>query len=525
MSNPHQPEDVTAYNESSLQALVRAIERSSRCAIALSQGEFSLILARCNYSALRERMVQRLRQLCPVKIRELVLPESVKTLYTTIQAELGDEQPLALMVFGLESVNDLNTVLTSTNQVREEFRKNFPFPLVLWSNDEVLRHLIRLAPDFESWATTTDFQLATDELIDFLRQTTNEVFEQVLATGAGRFLDNAAINLAIGSRRRSELESARKDLNSSGVRLESKLEASLEFVRGQDANDLEIARQHYERSLTFWQQSDDLERRGCLLYYLGLWWRRHAVLYRAKYQEACVRARDYFQQCVEVFQQAHRRDLVARFINALGEVLQQLKQWEDLETVAKAALELHHTYPDPIRLAYDYGLLAEVALAKFDWGEAKRYAEAALQTNAQALDSAHESQHLNTDFSWAQLHYWNLYGLLLAQAQHHLGHVQEAIQSLKTTKAECNHQYEPQIYIRILEVLRSIYFEQGEYLKAFEIKQERRSIEYQYGFQAFAGASHLQSKRQLINPALAQTGHQAIVAQEIAASGRQSTLR
>ncbi len=57
--------------------------------------------------------------------------------------------------------------------------------------------------------------------------------------GTGKFLDNTAIDLAIGSQRRAELEAARKDLHSLNVSLESKLEASLEFVRGRDANDLE----------------------------------------------------------------------------------------------------------------------------------------------------------------------------------------------------------------------------------------------------------------------------------------------
>jgi hypothetical protein len=36
--------------------------------------------------------------------------------------------------------------------VRNEFPKQFQFPLVLWINDEVLQKLIRLAPDFKNWA-------------------------------------------------------------------------------------------------------------------------------------------------------------------------------------------------------------------------------------------------------------------------------------------------------------------------------------------------------------------------------------
>jgi hypothetical protein len=60
------------------------------------------------------------------------LKESEKTLFSRIQAELDPEQPDVLMVFGLESVGDLDELWSATNQVREEFRKNFPFPLVLW---------------------------------------------------------------------------------------------------------------------------------------------------------------------------------------------------------------------------------------------------------------------------------------------------------------------------------------------------------------------------------------------------------
>ncbi len=60
------------------------------------------------------------------------------------------------MILGLESVKDIDNLLISANQVREEFRQHFPFPLVLWVNDEVLCKLIRLAPDLESWGTVSE---------------------------------------------------------------------------------------------------------------------------------------------------------------------------------------------------------------------------------------------------------------------------------------------------------------------------------------------------------------------------------
>jgi hypothetical protein len=45
-------------------------------------------------------------------------------------------------------------LLIATNLVRDEFRKQFPFPIVLWIDDEVLQKMIRLAPDFKNWAAT-----------------------------------------------------------------------------------------------------------------------------------------------------------------------------------------------------------------------------------------------------------------------------------------------------------------------------------------------------------------------------------
>jgi hypothetical protein len=146
-------------------------------AIEASVGQFKLFLARCNYTRLRSQMVERLQELMSVKIGILELNESEKTLYARIQAELDSEQPDALMVFGLESVGDLDQLFGATNQVREEFRKNFHFPVVLWVNDEVFKKLLQLAPDFESWAITTEFVVATNELVDFLRETAEQFFE------------------------------------------------------------------------------------------------------------------------------------------------------------------------------------------------------------------------------------------------------------------------------------------------------------------------------------------------------------
>ncbi len=137
-------------NEQSLQQLAWAIETSV--------GNFKLILARCNYANLRSRLIQRLREICQIEIRVLVVKESERTLYRAIREEFGDNIP-ALMIVGLESVRTLPQMLSSANQVREEFRNHFPFPIVLWIDDEVHKQLMQYAPDLESWAITKHFPI------------------------------------------------------------------------------------------------------------------------------------------------------------------------------------------------------------------------------------------------------------------------------------------------------------------------------------------------------------------------------
>jgi hypothetical protein len=214
MTHTPQPEDSVADNQKSLNALVRAIR--------LSQGQFRLILVRCNYGELRQRMVQCLREVSPVPIRELVLPESVESLYRFIKRELADENPQAVIVLGLESVTNLTGVFKSSNYIREELSHNFSFPLILWINDPIWQRLVRVAPDLESWATTVEFQWTTAELLEFLTQETEKLFRADLTVS----LDNY-----------DEIELAWTALQKRGQAIALELSANLEFLRG--LNDFE----------------------------------------------------------------------------------------------------------------------------------------------------------------------------------------------------------------------------------------------------------------------------------------------
>ncbi|WP_392531595.1 hypothetical protein [Nostoc sp. C117] len=131
-----------------------ATKRLAR-AIMVSAGEFSLILVCCNSVERQQQVLNLLTEFSPADIHEILLTPATDTLYTAITTAIGSTQPEALMVRGLESVVAINQLIISTNIMRDEFRKQFKFPLVLWVNDEILSKLVWLAPDFKDWAAST----------------------------------------------------------------------------------------------------------------------------------------------------------------------------------------------------------------------------------------------------------------------------------------------------------------------------------------------------------------------------------
>ncbi|MUG97684.1 hypothetical protein F7734_37400 [Scytonema sp. UIC 10036] len=130
-----------------IQRLVRAIQ--------VSQGEFLLLLACCHSTVKQTQILHLLKEFCPTEIKEIALPPASETFYTTVTELLGSARPQALIVKGLESVVAIDQLLVSTNIMRDELRKRFQYPLVLWVNDEILQKLVWLAPDLKNWAACT----------------------------------------------------------------------------------------------------------------------------------------------------------------------------------------------------------------------------------------------------------------------------------------------------------------------------------------------------------------------------------
>ncbi|WP_254567280.1 ATP-binding protein [Oscillatoria sp. HE19RPO] len=506
-----QPEDVAAYNERSLNTLSRAI--------ALSAEQFAIILVRCNYRHLQTEMLQRLRERCPVSVPEIHLPPLSTTLFGKMIEEFGELPSLpGVMVLGLESAVAIDELLISIDLVRDEFRKQFPFPLILWVTDDLLHRITQFAPNFKSWAgPSIKFEIPTPKLIQRLRQTAENLFNCILEAGADQLQVGAAIELLTHTHRQ-EIACAIKDIERTGESLDPYLQACLDFVRGWNAyshDELTSAREFYQRSLAFWQKavptlSDsenppqenstrNLERYGCLLFYLGACWHREALLHRGAALAAYRQARDYFQQCVAIYQQAHRPDLMAKFINALGEVLQKLRDHDGLEEVASVATQLHQEYPDPIAEAQDCGYWGEVALWNSQWEIAKQSALNALQI-LESYRTTALTPEKRSFLEWSAQYHRGWYLLLLGRALSALSESTAAIATIEEAKSQAQPEGNPQLYSEILRELRSLYFNRGDRLTAFALKQELYALEHQYGFRAFIGSQPLQPQLHPLNP-------------------------
>ncbi|MEH1998179.1 MAG: hypothetical protein V7L00_05420 [Nostoc sp.] len=584
MVERHPQVDVQAANERALRSLGRAI--------ALSNGQFSLVLVCCNYRVLQERILQRLEELSSGvhRIQKVVLPQNARSLYTSIHLQLLTEKnpPSALMILGLESVDGLDDLLRSINHIRDEFRKRHAFPMIVWMNEEVLQKVVRLAPDFASWAATPiRFEMTTDSLLQFLQQETDSLFATVLPSDAAQQQPpEVAKHYSTVEqvwKHSYELHFAIRELHNRGITLEPELDASLEFVFGLDdyiSDRIHPALNHFQQSLQVWQklaegreinskfkiQNDALNetlrerglanaaltklnkktgegeevfslpmapnrpsplllREGILLFYIGLCYCRFAEQNQTENRRHWYTAKSYFQQCLNVLEVAGRLDIVAGFINQLAEVLQYLQEWEELQTVAQKSLELHQTYGTQIELACDYGFLAQVAVQQSRWVQASILAHVSLLKLG-------EAQKRNDPYNCLfPLLLGQIYYLVLAKAQRNLGELEIAREYLdKATKElpaaleSSAHQYDAHRYIRLLRRLRSLYFEEGRYLEAYYIRQKRRSVEQQYGFRAFIGAGRLQPQRQATNPALMSPSGSSSVALEIAASGRERDI-
>ncbi|BBC25599.1 hypothetical protein [Pseudanabaena sp. ABRG5-3] len=489
--------NISPENEDLLQELSMTLD--------MYEGEFKLLLARCNYQDLRDRLIIRLKEIHPQPINEIKLPRSHKDLYSYIMAQVRSETPKVLSIMGLDELEDLHAALLDINLNREMFRNHCPYPIVWWISDSTHKRIIRTAPDFESWTTTLEFPIDTDELLTSLHDGSEALFSHVLAPSEIPFFKKLGQIHQLGSIQCVELETALKEISDRGLNLEPRLQANLNFIRGLDTlppnNSPEKALQYLQASFNYWQEIQDIERCGLLINQIGQvnYTIADAEKYRTPNWEL---ARSGFQSAVDFFEKINRADFVANIIIRLFVTAYRMSDWDAVEAFVQKALPLHQEFNEPYHLSLDYRYLAEVALQKQEWEVARNHGKMALSF----LDQAPQDYQ-----KWR-----NLYLFIIAQAEIQLKNNQEGLKLLLEAK-ELGDTGHPQIYIKLLTELRSLYTKQKQYLEAYVTKQEQYAIEQQYGYRAFIGAGRLQGKKSVGKS-------QTDVATEIEASGRKHDL-
>ncbi len=443
-------------------------------AIALSEGDFALLLARCNSIEVRDHLVADLKAQLGSRLydRHVTDADGVVNLVDILD-EVG-EGTQVISVTGLEASPHLHDILALANNAREEFRKRFKFPLVLWVTDEVESELRRRSPDLASWAAPSfDFALDRAELQAMLERETADVLDWAFAREGKR---------GIGQ----ELQWAWQEWQRLEENRSPELAAKVALAFGIEAGSGDAAQEHFENCLA---QVSTGSLAAAARYRLGLWWQLRGKQERVNFLDYCDRAREQLQMAWH-----EPEGKQASVALALGEILLALAlpetgnvpQWQTLANFANELVIL----PD-----WATGLRAEVAIARQDWQVAKTESEKALQGK--------ERQ--------------GFYLLSLGRSLIGMDRAKEAIAPLEQAKALVLPEVDPDLHIRILQALHRAYTVVGNYRDAFTVKCDRESVETSYGFRAFIGAGRLQPQRRV-----GAIGEDAM--EEVAASGRQADI-
>jgi len=529
-------ENINSQNERSLEILARAIN--------LFQGSFSLIVVNCNYRSLRQKLLTALAAKTGLPYREIWW-QSQETLYGKLQSLWRDgqiEEIPSLMCLGFEQTRpeNLADLFWDANLFRERLKQQINCPLVLWLNDQELQQLCISAPELANFAAPPiKFGLTSAELDTEVSQQLERLFEITRDPQIPLFWQDTKIDADHEPFSYSELELARCELRiaqyKSNQEISLELEAKLDFALGRllwrsaesVASDVYVESQgevhsvsqiYYQCSLSYWQKVDRPVESSIVLFYLGnLWWHNSFVNGRLA-QASWLKAKQFFEKAIAALKKANQWDLIAKYSRAYSGVLEQLKQWQELEIWIGSLLPLHQQMP--LELAQDYGYLAKIAVEKGLWQQVKDYAGKALAT----LDQVPALQEEGLIHNWLRMRHIQRgqNQLLLTQSYLQLKELELASSVIEATLSNFNFNYEPKLYIRFLDTFHDIAFAQGRYLQAFQARQRQRSLEQQYGLRAFIGAGTLQPKQTSPNSIITELDVSKfdLNAGEIAASGR-----
>ncbi|KPQ32659.1 MAG: WD40 repeat protein [Phormidium sp. OSCR] len=241
--------DIAAKNEKSLRQLAQAI--------ALSRGQFKLILVRCNYQSLGDRWSKRLesetQRQHQFSLLTASLPMETQNLTQVIETAMEGGTAEGIQLRGMTQLADLRGFLAKANQMRDQLRHKFSFPIVLWLDENGLREMLEVANDLESWTTSKRFLPSKEDIQGNLQLNVQQFLTRLEQGGDRQWLGRDRL---LGENQQREIEQACQQLAQLGEPLCANLAADLALIQGRqalEAGESDQATAHFRQSQTHWQ--------------------------------------------------------------------------------------------------------------------------------------------------------------------------------------------------------------------------------------------------------------------------------
>ncbi len=484
----------------------RALATLAR-SITVSQGRFALMLVRCSYTALRHRLAHQLKATCPVQIQELTLPRTLGNLWQPLANATAHQKQRALMVYGLEDVENLAALLENLEADQGELTGRCQMPVVLWLTEESLSMLVKLAPGFyASTITAITLRASLTELDVLWRESSDQLFGELLQRGVENFISNEEVGFCEQAKVRRELQAATRDLKNAGS-VPPALAATWQFMLGRDEDgrkNMGEALVRYQKSLNIWEQIQNqtesgelqsftissLEARWALVkLHMGQCYYQQSLLAGSVGHPNLQLAKDTFLTVVRIFARQQRFELCWQVMTLAGKTLCALGQWLELENIANAVLSEEGVEDLPLNQAQAYGFLAEVALHYSDFERALEQAHLALELTQSAIDPG-KSLDQSPDNTVGIARYL----LQIAKVEARARNFGSALERLEKAQAMVSIESDLQLYLDIKQELRLLYYHTGQFWESFQIKQQQQILRYQKGLSAFVGNAAAQDK-------------------------------
>ncbi|MEM6503351.1 MAG: hypothetical protein AAF685_16140, partial [Cyanobacteria bacterium P01_C01_bin.89] len=506
----------------------RSLERLS-FAIEMGQGQFKLMVVRCNYKPLVDAVMAQLVEICPVTLVSVWVDAKGSVLERVTEAvEQKPEAGCVVVRFAAGMDREVLTqIFGAANRAREVFRDRIKRPIVLWLDDAAEAVFMDAASDLESLSTgaSLGFDLDRGDLLGWVRSQVDGLVGMVLGGGSmpTPIAQWKGAVRTLGGEDGLERGELSGEEAADVLVLEGRANW-LEWLRDPTEKSLvERAAVAYGRSLELWldvASEEDIElwqRAGVIQVWLAELWRSRGKLARGKYFDYWRVALDWQDWAIATFREAGDVSSVARFLPDLGAELQRLSEWERLATAAQELVGLSESgaLADGFRLAQGFGFLGKVALERQQWEEARGLFEKSFEALGEYVDLSEERRV-----------YWAWLMLSRSRALWQLERRGEALENIQLARDEMEPEPArgPRLTVAILNQARDFLYEAQNFPEAFEIKRSRRSIEQQFRLKAFVGAGQVRAMRVERLERGMQSGARGAVSEEIRASGRQEDV-